>query len=212
MERRAICISGSDGAGAGEVGRLVAEALGWRLVDEEIVLRAAREAGVEPHVVADVEQRKSFLARLLEDLHPPSAAATGYAFAGFVAPVPDEPRVESDDLRALIRTAIEETAARGDAVIVAHAASHALARREDVLRVLVTASSERRQERLAAALSLEPNAAARRVHAGDAGRADYLKRFYGVGGELPTHYDLVLNTDRLDAETAAELVLLAVRS
>lgn len=50
------------------------------------------------------------------------------------------------------------------------------------------------------------------MHAGDAGRADYLKRFYGVGGELPTHYDLVLNTDRLDAETAAELVLLAVRS
>ena len=48
----------------------------------------------------------------------------------------------SDELRNLIRMAIEETAERGNVVIVAHAASHALAGRYDVLRVLVTASAE----------------------------------------------------------------------
>ena len=48
----------------------------------------------------------------------------------------------SDELRAYIREAIEETAGHGKAVIVAHAASHALAGRQDALRVLVTASRQ----------------------------------------------------------------------
>ena len=40
----------------------------------------------------------------------------------------------------------------------------------------------------------------------DAGRADYLKRFYGVDEESPTQYDLVINTDVLSLEQAADLV------
>ncbi len=211
MERNVVCISGADGAGAQEVARLVAERLGVPLIDEGIVERAASEAGVEPQAVADVEQRKSFLARILDDLHPDAAAATGYAFAGFVPPTPHEPHLGSDDLRALIRSAIEETAERGNVVIVAHAASHALAGHDEVLRVLVTASPETRGARVAQALELDAEAAAKRVKDGDAGRAQYLKRFYGVDAELPTHYDLVLNTDRLAPDEAAEAVVVAAR-
>ena len=40
----------------------------------------------------------------------------------------------------------------------------------------------------------------------DAGRRDYLRRFYNVDNELPTHYDLVVNTDALSVEQAAELI------
>ena len=36
-------------------------------------------------------------------------------------------------------------------------------------------------------------------------------RFYGENAELPTHYDLVVNTDRLSSEEAVELVALAAR-
>jgi cytidylate kinase len=43
----------------------------------------------------------------------------------------------------------------------------------------------------------------------DAARRDYLKRFYGVGDESPTHYDLVLNTDKLAVDQAAELISVA---
>jgi cytidylate kinase len=44
------------------------------------------------------------------------------------------------------------------------------------------------------------------VRDSDRGRRDYLKRFYDVDEELPTHYDLVVNTDVLTAEQAAEVV------
>jgi cytidylate kinase len=109
-------------------------------------------------------------------------------------------------LRAFIREAIQAAAARGSVVIGAHAASFALAGNEGTLRVLVTASPETRAQRIAAQRGLDEAEARREVRDGDAERADYLQRFYGVRSELPTQYDLVINTDALSHEDAARVV------
>ena len=108
--------------------------------------------------------------------------------------------------------AIEETADRGNVVIVAHAASHASADRPDVVRVLVTASPATRRDRVAAERGLEREGRGQGGRSPDAARADYLKRFYGAKRELPTQYDLVVNTDRLTPDEAVELVVLASKS
>ena len=112
----------------------------------------------------------------------------------------------------MIRNVLWESAEAGDAVIVAHAASLALAARADVLRVLITASPETRARRLAEAQEIGEAEAEKLVARGDANRADYLKRFYGISRELPTHYDIVLNTDRVAPEEAAALIVSAARS
>jgi cytidylate kinase len=205
MRHTVVCISSEDGAGAQDAAPIVAKELGYRVINEDIVMRAALEAGVERDVVADVEKRKSRLLRIIEGLGPAGLAA-GY--------VPAEAtlafnQVPSDDLRSLIRTVIEETASTGSTVIVAHAASHALADRQDVLRVLVTASPATRVRRVAATANIDEKEAARIVKKGDAGRADYIQRFYGVSAELPTHYDIVINTDKLDPQEAAHLIVQA---
>jgi cytidylate kinase len=44
------------------------------------------------------------------------------------------------------------------------------------------------------------------VKQSDAARRDYLSRFFGIDEELPTHYDLVVNTDRVSVQEAARLV------
>jgi len=198
----AVCISHAAGAGGEEVGRLVAERLGFLYVDEEIVARAAAKGGVQAAEVASEERRKSLAARVLEAI-----AQGGDAWAmGGTVPLGAGEELSGDDIRVLIRETIEQTAARGNAVIVAHAASHAVRPGPTVLRVLVTASPDTRATRVADAEGLDQARAARAVKDSDAGRADYLKRFYDVGEELPTHYDLVFNTDTLSAEQAAELV------
>ena len=109
----------------------------------------------------------------------------------------------------LIREAIEQAAARGDVVITAHAASHALAPGASVLRVLVTASPSTRAKRVSEQAGVEIVKAERTVKAADAGRRDYLKRFYDVAEELPTHYDLVVNTDVISVDEAAAFVAAA---
>ena len=203
----AISISSQDGAGAEDTSRLVGEALGFRLINEDIVARAAVQAGVRPDVVADVERRKSLMIKLLEGLGP-AAGSSGVAVM-----LPDDSgygQFASSELRQSIRSAIEETAAGGGVVIVAHAASLALAGREDVLRVFLTASEHTRQRRLASSLEVDEKEAARIIKRSDAGRADYIKRFYGIGAEQPTHYDLVINTDQVTPDEAARLIVAAV--
>ena len=77
---------------------------------------------------------------------------------------------------------------------------------DEPLRVLVTASPETRATRIAGLEGIDHARAAREVKSSDAARRDYLKRFYDIGEELPTHYDLVVNTDVLTVEQAAGLV------
>ena len=94
----------------------------------------------------------------------------------------------------------------GNVVISAHAASFALGGRDDVLRVLVTASDETRLRRFTEEEGADTKTAARRLSESDKGRAAYLKRFYGVSNELPTHYDLMINTDSLSLDEAVETI------
>jgi cytidylate kinase len=198
-----VCISRPDGAGGAGVGRLVAERLGFDYVDEMIVARAAAKGRIAPSDVADAEQRKSLLGRIVREIGR-TAGPDSYGFAGLSDPYIDAVRPEA--VRSLIQDAIEETAIRGNVVIVSHAASLALSDRPNVLRVLVTASPETRARRLSESRGLDPGDALKTIKDADAARADYLSRFYGVEVELPTHYDLVVNTDTLSVEQAVDLV------
>src|SRR3954451_9230185 len=129
-----ICISRDVGAGGEQVGRAVADSLGYQCVDEDIVRAAAERAGVEVEDVSSAEQRRTMAGRLL-DLVAQAGAPEADAFA----PEGDPYRLagSSDGMMAVIQEAVRETPDAGSAVIVAHAASHVLAGRPDVLRVLV---------------------------------------------------------------------------
>ena len=203
MSRTVICISHATGAGGTDLGHIVAERLGFRLVDEEIVTRAAERQNVSVEDLADIERRKSLLSRMLSEV------AKGVAMGspeGAISIYAGQPPPDDDSLRGLIRQSVKETAEEGNVVIVSHAASYALSDGASVLRVLVTASPETRVRRLVETAGMDEKEAKASIGANDAGRADYLKRFYGVAAELPTHYDLVVNTDSIPADSWSGLV------
>jgi len=202
MAGTVICISHASGAGGEEIGHLLADRLDLLYVDEEVIDHAARRAGIDPEQIADEERRKPLFAGLLDSL------AEGGSQVLISSPAIMELRNEA--VRAFIRLAIREVAARGNVVIVAHAASHAVDSELRPLRVLVTGSAETRAQRVGAAQGLEDTEATKFIKKSDSGRADYLKRFYGVSAELPIHYDLVINTDALSLEQAAALIAQAV--
>jgi len=208
MPIQVVAISHTDGAGGETVGQIVSERLGFRYVDEEVVARAAEKEGVHPALVADAEKRRSLLARLVAGIGRFGVAGAGIG-AVTIRQVSELKR--SDDLRTLILDAIRETAEEGDVVIVAHAASIVLAGRDDLLRVLVTAPPQARTLRLADAEGIDEAEAAKFVQSSDDRRADYIKRFHGIDQEVPTHYDLVINTERLSLDEAADIVVRAAR-
>lgn len=210
MKRRVICVSHTDGSGGQELGNQVARKLGLRYVDHEIVARAADKDDIDLDELIEVEKRRSFLERLLEPSQPalaplPDVARSEVAFSALGA----AGRSSKEGYRELIREVIAETAQRGKVVIVAHAASLALGETPGVLRVLVTASKQKRIERWATAREITLAEADAEIHRADKGREDYLLSFYKVRQELPTHYDLVVNTDQLSVEEAVDVVVTA---
>jgi cytidylate kinase len=202
---RIVTISHATGAGGDNIGRSVAKGLAFRYLDEEIIQLAAERHGIDAEVVADAERRQSLLTRILNDI----GAAAMIDPTGRMGLLPSDAFLTREYLRALIVDAVKETAERGRVVIVSHAAAIPLAGRPDLLRVLVTASFETRSRRVAEATGSKKADAEKSLKDSDAGRADYFLRFYRVERELPTHYDLVINTDALQPEEAADIVIAA---
>jgi hypothetical protein len=207
-----VCVSHLTGAEGEQIARGVADRLGFRYLDEEIIETAAEWSGLDPSVVGEVERRKSLMRRIGEAIRtdPMPARPDAAEQRGSGTAVPRE-RPSDEDLRALIRDVIRETADDGNIVIASHAAAMVLAERKDILRVLVTASPTTRARRIASAENLDQRPAEKLVADADTSRADYLKRFHDIDRELPVHYDLVLNTDDLSPELGAELVALAAK-
>jgi cytidylate kinase len=213
-----VCISSTDGASAQAVAGAVSGQLGFPVVNEQIIERAAIEAGVDRDVIADLERRKTALQKILNRFSLPASAnpdllmsaddpVTAGTLGTSLSASATSSRLTPDEMRGLIRSAIDEFAARGDVIIVAHAASQALGGRTGVLRVLVTASPDTRSARLAESLGVDAKAAEQTVKKGDAGRAAYLQKFYGIDSEPATLYDLVVNTDDLSPEQAAASIV-----
>lgn len=215
MGSRVVCISHTVAAGGERIGHAVAERLGFSYVDDEVILVAAEKAGVDPGVVAKAEEHTSLLTRLLDVLVSDPVTVEGYfakADAGDYYPAAPRRAVKppAETLRRLIQDAIVEIGRRGRVVIVAHAASMALAQDRGALRVLVTAPLPTRVQRLKLTNKLlYEEDAARAVDESDRGREHYFERFYDVKKELPTHYDLVVNTEVLRLEQAVGAIVAA---
>ena len=207
MPANAICISRAIWTGAETIAESVAQELGFRCVDEEILSLAAEKRNLSPAEVASAEAPRSLLAQLFQDIKRGGVGEVINYIPGQSA-LP----MASNDLRVTIRDAILETVNQGGVVIVAHAASYAVGPRKNVLRVLITGSPLARQTRwLATSQGKSPREAAELIQASDDARANYVRRFYDVDQEQPMDYDLVFSTDKLSAALITEMIVNAAR-
>ena len=132
---RAITISREYGSGGGEVARRLAQQLGWRLVDHEIVVRVARTLGMsEDEAAARDEHTEGFISRLLRSMQnvDPNLAVG--------APVlPVSPEREQEDYQKALSDVVKAAVNDGHVVIVGRGSQALLAERRDVLNVRVIA-------------------------------------------------------------------------
>jgi cytidylate kinase len=180
-----ITISRELGSRGDEVAVAVAERLGLRLVDREIINRAARAAGAPEVALAEIDQLG------LLGLKPTAAAFRSY--------------------REKIGEFIGELADAGDLLLIGRGGQVVLAGRPSVLHVRIRAPKGLRVQAVSTASRISLDAAAARVDAVDRVRAGFLRRCYGVPWDAPDLYDIVLNTARLGVEAAADLICLAAR-
>jgi len=196
-----ITISRQFGAGGSEVARMVAERLGWSVVDNDIVDRVARRAGLAPEVVARQDERvPGFVERLAGAL---SASSQEYAVPELGVALP----LEEPSLVRITEMVVQELAASGKVVLVGRAAPAVLGETRDALHVKLVASREFRTRLAMEAEGLDPRAAAKLMDETDHQRARYHREHYGRDWDDPTHFHMLLNTGLLGLDGAAAVIV-----
>jgi cytidylate kinase len=203
-----ITVSRQFGAGGSQVARQVAERLGWRVVDNELIEEVAARAGLPKAHVAEREERVStFVERLARTL----AAASPDVFpppdsAGAIVDVPET------DLVRITETVVAEIAAQGKVVLVGRAAPAVLSREADALHVKLVAPRAFRIQVAAGRLGCAADKAAAVLDQTDRNRARYLREYYRRDWNDPINYHLVLNTGVLGFDGATDLIVARARA
>src|SRR2546430_9789421 len=193
-----ITVTRQYGSGGSDVARLVAERLGWELVDNQFVEEVGRRAGVPP---AEVAQREERAPGLLERLARTLAVASPEMFIAQAA----VPRVEQDEatLVKITERVIAEAATHGRVVLVGRGAQAVLGNRPDALHAYVVASKPFRMKLAVERLGADPATVERMVEETDRQRDQYVQTYYGRHRHDVTNYDLVVNAERLGVDGAA---------
>jgi cytidylate kinase len=201
-----ITISRQYGAGGSEVARLVAERLGWSVVDNEIVDRVARRAGLAPEVVAAQDERSpGFVERL----------ARALANSSQEYPVPElgvAVRAEEPSLVQLTEMVVKEVATEGRVVLVGRAAPAVLGLAYPAIHVKIVAPRPFRIRLAAESEHLDPAEAERIMDETDKQRARYHREHYKRDWNDPANFHMVLNTGLLGLEGAADVIVARARA
>ena len=204
-----VTITRQYASGGSEIARLVAEHLpGWTLIDNEFVEQVARLAGLPEDEVARREERTpGLLERLARTL------AVG-APEMFIATGEHSLPVDTAEEETVVKTTervIEEAASEGRVILVGRGAQAVLATRPNALHVYVIASKPFRRQVAMERLGVSPDEVDKAMQETDARRDQYVKTHYGRDRQDLTQYDLVLNTERLGFQGAADLVVAEIK-
>ena len=196
-----ITISRQVASGGVQVARLVAERLGWRVVGNSLIDEVARRAGVPPEEVeAREDEPPAFVERL-------ARVASAQLPDLFLPALPIGQTIREENLVRVTRSVVCEIAAQGRCVFVGRASAAVLAWRKDALHARLVAGPSFRQRNAVEMLGVPTGDAEAAVARRDAKRLRYHQEYYARDCDDPRHYDLVLNTERLGFQGAAEQIV-----
>ena len=138
MNTRVITVATQLGSYGEQIASLVAEELGFRCLDQEVIERAALSAGVPSKFIRDAEHIRPLRERALAAFaNTPGWNAMPWYLG---APPPFNTAYSPERYRKIIDEVLNNLAREGSAVVVGHAGQMALRDRWDTLRVLTVAS------------------------------------------------------------------------
>jgi cytidylate kinase len=200
-----VTIAALYGGGGSVIGPRVAERLGVQFLDRAIPSAVAKRAGLpETAVAAADEKPRSSWQRFLAILGRTSPA-TGAS-----------QQVERLDLEERrLRAEIEEFlahASRAGGVVLGRGGAVVLADVPGALHVYLRGDRKARVERVMELQDVDRETAAHSVKANDRARREYVKSTYGIDGDNPRLYHLMIDAIALGADVCVELIVAAVQA
>lgn len=193
-----ITIGREFGSAGKEIGERLAQKLGIKCYDKELLARAAKESGLCEEIFEhhDEKPTNSFLYNLVIDSY-----SFGYNTASYV----DMP-ISHKVFLAQFDT-IKKLAEEGPCIIVGRCADYALADRKDIIRLFISADMECRIKRIMEKYSLSSDKAAQMIMKEDKRRASYYNYYSSNKWGHCASYDLCINSSRLGVDGSVDLII-----
>lgn len=191
-----ITIARQFGSGGREIGRKLAEKLGIKFYDKDLISLAAKESGVSPEIFERVDEKATN--SLLYSLSI-GAATIGDDFA-------ITPQMPMNDRLFLLQHDIIKKISADPCVIVGRCADYVLKDRTDCIKLFIYGDIQSRIEYAVKVHNVPMEKAPSIVRKMDKSRANYYN-YYSTGkwGE-PQNYDLCINSSELGKDKAVELI------
>ena len=187
------------GSGGYEVGRMLAERLGIKLYDKELLAQAAKSSGFCKEIFENHDEKptSSFLYSLVMDTY----SGGSYSSAPFL----DMPLNHKVFLAQF--DTIKKIAEQESCVIVGRCADYALTDNPDCLNIFVHAEMEDRISWISKRKDLTENKARDLIQKTDKQRASYYNYYTCKKWGDSRSYDLCLNTSKISKEACVDMIL-----
>jgi cytidylate kinase len=192
-----ITIARQFGSGGREIGHKIAEILGVKCYDRDLISLAAEKSGLSEEALhhADEKAASSLLYTLVM-----SSNMYHSNVDRFNVPI-------NDKLFCVQSEIIRDIAQRESCVIVGRCADYVLAEYPRVVRVFLYADFENRVKKICAEESISEADARERIVKTDKRRANYYNYYSGQKWGKIDNYDLALSTDKLGPEGTARFIV-----
>jgi cytidylate kinase len=191
------------GSGGGEIARLLATQLGWKLWDQLLTEEIARLANCPKAVVEVREERNDPLYyRLFKSFLRGSYEGSLNAHKLNL--------VDSETILKITERVVQHAAKTGDCVIVGRGSQHFLRNRPDTLRVFLYAPREDKVRRLLDRGKSEKEAQ-QLVDTVDRERVDFIQKYFGVEWPDRPVYHAMINT-AIGDEAVVHMILTLMKS
>lgn len=192
--KKIITISRQFGSGGRTIGKAVAEKLGYKCYDTELVEMVAKQTGFDPSYIADAGE------------YAPGKSMLSYAFSSALPHSASGHMSASDYLWSTQCRIISDLAEKGDCVIVGRCADYILRERDDCLNVFIYADDEFRADRIVRLYGERDISPEKRLEDKDARRKVNYKYFTGrVWGET-TNYHISLNSSAIGHDKCVDII------
>jgi len=181
------------------VGQKLAERLGIKYYDKELLQQAAKDSGFCEEIFENHDEKasSSFLYSLVMDTY----SAGSYSATSFL----DMPLNHKVFLAQF--DTIKNLAERESCVIVGRCADYALANNPDVINIFVRAELDDRIKLISKRMDITENKAKDVILKNDKQRASYYNYYTSKEWGNTSSYDLTINTSKISVDNAVDLIL-----
>ena len=192
-----VTIGRQFGSGGSEVGYRLAQELGVKYYDKDLITKAAKNSRFDEHVF-EKEDEKATGSFLYSLVLAPHAAASHYLNWGEESLNERIYRAQADFMR--------KEAEEGSCVFVGRCADYLFWNEPNVFRVFLHADLEYRKKRIAAEGDLTPEKAEDVIRKKDKARANYYNFHTNNRWTDLTNYDMCLNVSKTGIAEAVHLI------